>query len=61
MNAPPPVVLRVNPLKADVPGALAALAADGAAVAHENGRSVALPRCADAAGLGAFGRGLVHP
>lgn len=57
-----PLVMRANRLRADVPGVIAKLAADGVeAVPHENGMSVVLARGADVTKLGVFRDGLVQP
>ena len=61
-NTRAPLILRVNRLKGDVAGAIAALAADGAAAwPHENGVSVVLEESQDVTRLEAFRQGLVQP
>jgi len=61
-NSRAPFILRVNRLRSDVPGALAALAQEGAAaVPHANGLSVVLEEHHNIAALKAFRDGLVQP
>jgi 16S rRNA (cytosine967-C5)-methyltransferase len=61
-NVRPPMVLRVNRLKATQEQVLAALAAEGAkAFVHANGQSVVLEEFRDVRTLGVFRDGLVHP
>jgi len=61
-NARPALILRVNTLKTDVDGAIAALAEeDVEAVPHANGQSIVLPRQGHVARLAAVTGGLVQP
>ena len=61
-NARPPLILRVNALRADPQEVLDALAAAGVEAAlHDNGTSVALSRWVDVRQLAVFQDGLVQP
>ncbi|MFB3894213.1 MAG: transcription antitermination factor NusB [Phycisphaerae bacterium] len=61
-NARAPQILRVNMLKADVAGSIAALASEGlAAVPHANGMSIVLTEHQNVAALRALRDGLVQP
>jgi len=58
----PPLIARVNGLKADVPGAIVSIQADGAeAVAHANGCSVVLGHGTGLTELAAFREGWLQP